>query len=175
MQGDESRHEAAYQKVMEELLQRDTDAAMCAFADMMHASIVMPAHLMHDGGAGMDAELAEDGRAYARARAMQPPQTHQSHFFSNFAALADSLGVYSARDYAACMRHLLRRWQIADLQVRRDSCWRLPSSMRVHALCWHCALPSKLHIRHAARCSILACARRAGCAAVPRLPQRGYR
>eukprot|EP00892_Ulva_mutabilis_P004451 jgi/Ulvmu1/2378/UM130_0011.1 len=121
--GDEARHEAAYQKIVDELMRRDPDAAVLAFADMMHASIVMPAHLMQDGGPGIDARLDAEEAAYgvaaARRAAGEAPagQPHESAFFKGFAAVADGLGVYTAADYAACVDHLLRRWKIADMQI----------------------------------------------------------
>jgi len=46
---DESRHELAYKKVVEELFRVDPNGAMLAFSDMMKKQIVMPAHLMDDG------------------------------------------------------------------------------------------------------------------------------
>ena len=46
---DESRHELAYKRIMEELFKLDPEGAMLAFHDMMRKQIVMPAHLMDDG------------------------------------------------------------------------------------------------------------------------------
>ena len=46
---DESRHEQAYKRIMDELFRVDPDGAMLAFYDMMRKQIVMPAHLMDDG------------------------------------------------------------------------------------------------------------------------------
>lgn len=91
---------------MDELLQRDADRAVLAFAGMMRASIVMPAHLLEDGGAG---SCGGDGGDASRETA----------FFRAFAALADSLGVYTAADYAQVTAHLLKRWRISDVKVRR--------------------------------------------------------
>jgi Fatty acid desaturase len=34
------------------------------------------------------------------------------------AGLADSMGVYTARDYAECLRHLMKRWHIHSIEVR---------------------------------------------------------
>lgn len=123
VQRDEARHEAAYQKIVEELIRRDPDSAVLAFADMMQASIVMPAHLMQDGGAGLDARMEREEAAYGAAVARRThggaaAQPQESDFFKGFAAVADGLGVYTAGDYAACVEHLLWRWKIADLQVR---------------------------------------------------------
>ena len=108
-QGDEARHEAAYQRIVDELLRRDADRAVLAFAGMMRASIVMPAHLLEDGGAGSPG--GHEGPAAGESR--------ETAFFKNFAALADSLGVYTAQDYAQVTAHLLKRWRIADVKVRR--------------------------------------------------------
>lgn len=47
--GDEGRHEVAYQKIIEEILCRDPDGGVLAYADMMRKRITMPAHLMDDG------------------------------------------------------------------------------------------------------------------------------
>lgn len=46
---DESRHELAYKRIVEELFKIDPDGAMIAFNDMMRKQIIMPAHLMNDG------------------------------------------------------------------------------------------------------------------------------
>ena len=46
---DEGRHEIAYQRIIDEVMKRDQDGAVLAFADMMKKQIVMPAHLMDDG------------------------------------------------------------------------------------------------------------------------------
>jgi len=46
---DEGRHEIAYQRIIDEVMKRDPDGAVIAFADMMKKQIVMPAHLMDDG------------------------------------------------------------------------------------------------------------------------------
>ena len=45
---DESRHEIAYTRIVDELFRLDPNGAMLAFADMMRKQIVMPAHLMDD-------------------------------------------------------------------------------------------------------------------------------
>lgn len=47
---DEGRHEMAYTKIIDGVFERDPDGAVLAFADMMRKQIVMPAHLMSDGG-----------------------------------------------------------------------------------------------------------------------------
>ena len=47
---DEGRHEIAYQRIIDEVLKRDTDGAVIAFADMMKKQIVMPAYMMAGRG-----------------------------------------------------------------------------------------------------------------------------
>lgn len=89
---DESRHEIAYTKIVDELFVRDPDGAMLAFADMMRKQIVMPAHMMNDNEHGPK----NDGRS----------------LFADFSDVAQRLGVYTAKDYADIMRHLVRRWEI---------------------------------------------------------------
>ena len=120
LQGDEARHEAAYQKIFREVVARDPDTAVLAFADIMHKSVVMPAHLMHDGSDGVDGVLAADCRKYHAAKVQGASATFRSDFFNNFSSLAERLGVYTAQDYAECVEHLLKRWKVSQLQVR---CW----------------------------------------------------
>ena len=92
---DEGRHEIAYQRIIDEVMKRDPDGAVLAFADMMKKQIVMPAHLMDDGE-----HKARTGR----------------DLFSDFAAVADATGTYTGNDYADIMEHLIKRWKIADVQ-----------------------------------------------------------
>ena len=91
---DEGRHEIAYQRIIDEVMKRDSDGAVLAFADMMKKQIVMPAHLMDDGE-----HRARTGR----------------DLFADFATVADSTGTYTAEDYASIMEHLIKRWNIADV------------------------------------------------------------
>ncbi|GER27903.1 acyl-[acyl-carrier-protein] desaturase [Striga asiatica] len=86
---DEKRHEAAYTKVVEKLFEVDPDATVLAFADMMRKKIVMPAHLMHDG--------------------------RDEKLFDHYSAVAQRLGVYTARDYADILEHLVGRWKVGSL------------------------------------------------------------
>ena len=86
---DEKRHETAYTKIVEKLFEIDPDGTVEAFADMMKKKISMPAHLMYDG--------ADD------------------HLFDHFSAVAQRLGVYTARDYADILEFLVARWKVADL------------------------------------------------------------
>lgn len=68
----------------------DPDYTARAFADMMRKKVAMPAHLMTDG--------RDEGRLFAR-----------------FSAVAQRIGVYTARDYADIIEFLVRRWGVADL------------------------------------------------------------
>ena len=57
----------------------------------------MPAHLMDD---------ARHGQLNGGA-----------NLFSDYATVADSLGVYTTADYLAIVDHLVARWGVAGLQV----------------------------------------------------------
>ncbi|PAN06129.1 hypothetical protein GQ55_1G234500 [Panicum hallii var. hallii] len=86
---DEKRHESAYERIVAKLFEVDPDYTARAFADMMRKKVAMPAHLMYDG--------RDDG------------------LFARFSAVAQRLGVYTARDYADIIEFLVRRWGVADL------------------------------------------------------------
>lgn len=86
---DEKRHENAYAKIVEKLLEVDPSGAMLAIADMMRKKITMPAHLMYDG---RDPKL-----------------------FDHFSAVAQRLGVYTADDYADILEFLIGRWRLEKL------------------------------------------------------------
>ncbi|XP_028757626.1 stearoyl-[acyl-carrier-protein] 9-desaturase 6, chloroplastic [Neltuma alba] len=87
---DEKRHENAYARIVEKLLEVDPTGAMLAIADMMHKKITMPAHLMYDG---------EDPR-----------------LFEHFSAVAQRMGVYTANDYADILEFLIERWRLEKLE-----------------------------------------------------------
>lgn len=87
---DEKRHENAYAKIVEKLLEVDPTGAMLAIADMMRKKITMPAHLMYDG---------------------QDPR-----LFEHFSAVAQRLGVYTAQDYADILEFLIGRWRLEKLE-----------------------------------------------------------
>ncbi|PKA47429.1 Acyl-[acyl-carrier-protein] desaturase, chloroplastic [Apostasia shenzhenica] len=86
---DEKRHETAYTKIIEKLFEIDPDGTVLAFADMMKKKISMPAHLMFDG---RDYDL-----------------------FEHFSAVAQRLGVYTAKDYADILEYLVDRWKVEKL------------------------------------------------------------
>jgi acyl-[acyl-carrier-protein] desaturase len=86
---DESRHEIAYTKIVDELFKRDPNGTMLAFGDMMRKQIIMPAHLMND--------LVHEGN------------NNNRNLFADFSDVAQRLGVYTAQDYAGIMEHLVKR------------------------------------------------------------------
>ncbi|KAL0927948.1 hypothetical protein M5K25_002176 [Dendrobium thyrsiflorum] len=86
---DEKRHETAYTKIIEKLFEIDPDGTVLAFADMMRKKISMPAHLMFDG--------------------------RDDNLFEHYAAVAQRLGVYTAKDYADILEFLVGRWKVEGL------------------------------------------------------------
>ncbi|XP_052173957.1 stearoyl-[acyl-carrier-protein] 9-desaturase, chloroplastic [Diospyros lotus] len=86
---DEKRHETAYTKIVEKLLEIDPDGTVLALADMMRKKISMPAHLMYDGS--------------------------DDNLFDHFSAVAQQLGVYTAKDYADILEFLVGRWKVEEL------------------------------------------------------------
>ncbi|TKY56027.1 Acyl-of acyl-carrier-protein desaturase 6 [Spatholobus suberectus] len=87
---DEKRHEKAYSRIVEKLLEVDPTGAMVAIGDMMEKKITMPAHLMYDG---------EDPR-----------------LFEHYSAVAQRMGVYTANDYADILEFLIGRWRLEKLE-----------------------------------------------------------
>ncbi|XP_076919260.1 stearoyl-[acyl-carrier-protein] 9-desaturase 6, chloroplastic-like [Bidens hawaiensis] len=87
---DEKRHENAYVKIVEKLLEVDTTTAMLAIAEMMRKRITMPAYLMNDG---------EDTSLY-----------------SHYSTVSQRLGVYTAGDYANILEFLVGRWRLEELE-----------------------------------------------------------
>lgn len=87
--GDEARHEEAYKRFFSYVIERDPSTAVIAFATMMKRRIAMPARLMSDGS---DRDVFED-----------------------YAIAAQRSGVYTTRDYADIIGHLVEFWQIAGL------------------------------------------------------------
>ena len=86
---DEKRHETAYTKIVEKLFEIDPDGTVTAFADMMRKKISMPAHLMYDG--------------------------RDDNLFDHFSAVAQRLGVYTAKDYADILEFFVGRWKVEQL------------------------------------------------------------
>ena len=87
--GDEARHEEAYKRFFRRIVELDPENAVISFADMIKRKIEMPARLMFDG-------------------------TEQD-LFSQFAVVAQRSEVYTLRDYAEVLKHLLDFWGIASL------------------------------------------------------------
>lgn len=86
---DEKRHETAYTKITEKLFEIDPDGTVLALEDMMRKKISMPAHLMYDG--------------------------RDDNLFEHFSAIAQRLGVYTAKDYADILEFLVGRWNVEKL------------------------------------------------------------
>ena len=87
--GDESRHEEAYKRFVGKIVEEDPAEAVLAFARMMKTTVAMPARLMEDG---------------------ETPD-----LYDRFAAVAQRIGVYTVRDYAEIIEHLVGCWGIAGL------------------------------------------------------------
>ncbi|XP_022733275.1 stearoyl-[acyl-carrier-protein] 9-desaturase, chloroplastic isoform X1 [Durio zibethinus] len=86
---DEKRHETAYTKIVEKLFEIDPDETVLAFADMMRKKITMPAEFIYDG--------------------------RDDTLFDHYSAVAQRLGVYTAKDYADIVEYLVDRWKVKDL------------------------------------------------------------
>ncbi|HXX65042.1 MAG TPA: acyl-ACP desaturase [Bacteroidota bacterium] len=87
--GDEARHEKAYKLFMNRIFEIDPHEAVRAFGTMMKRKIVMPAVLMRDA--------VED------------------NLYAKFSRIAQSLGVYTAHDYADIIDDLVHHWKISTL------------------------------------------------------------
>lgn len=92
--GDEARHEQAYKLFMMKVFEVDPAEAVRAFAKMMKRNIVMPAILMRDAT--------------------------EENLFAQFARVAQQVGVYTARDYADIIEHLVQYWNVAGLAGLTD-------------------------------------------------------
>jgi acyl-[acyl-carrier-protein] desaturase len=88
---DEARHEAFYTRVMGRVFELDPEGALATCRSMFRKIIVMPGRRMYDG---QDPDL-----------------------FEHFAAVAQRLGVYTVRDYAAILTHLIQTWGIGKLSA----------------------------------------------------------
>ncbi|XP_027331870.1 stearoyl-[acyl-carrier-protein] 9-desaturase 6, chloroplastic-like [Abrus precatorius] len=108
---DEKRHENAYSRIVEKLLEVDPTGAMVAIGDMMQKKITMPAHLMYDG---------EDPR-----------------LLEHYSAVSQRMGVYTVSDYVDILEFLIRRWRLekidgltADGERAQDFVCGLPHRIR---------------------------------------------
>jgi len=93
--GDEARHEEAYKRIVAKIMQVDASRVVLAFEEMMKKRIVMPARLMSDG--------------------------KSKDLFSAFALVAQKIGVYTARDYAEVIEHLIDFWDLESLSLEGDA------------------------------------------------------
>ena len=87
--GDEARHEEAYKRFVGQIVAVDPVGAVLAIAQMMKTKIVMPGERMADGGG--------------------------TGLFERFSVVAQRIGVYTARDYAQIIEHLVDYWRIPRL------------------------------------------------------------
>jgi len=93
--GDEARHEAFYTRMMREVLEHDAAGGILSFRSMLGGTIAMPGRFMDDG---RDPDL-----------------------FGHFAIVAQRLNVYTVRDYAAIIEHLVKVWDIAGRSVSGEA------------------------------------------------------
>jgi acyl-[acyl-carrier-protein] desaturase len=89
--GDEARHETFYTRAMGAVLDQDPQGGVVTIGKMLRRVIAMPGRLMYDG---KDPDL-----------------------FDHFSVVAQRLGVYTVRDYADIVRHLVATWNIAGRSV----------------------------------------------------------
>ncbi|RVW24859.1 Stearoyl-[acyl-carrier-protein] 9-desaturase, chloroplastic [Vitis vinifera] len=86
---DEKRHETAYTKIVEKLFEIDPNGTVLAFADRMTKKIPMPGLLMYDGC--------------------------DENLFGHFSAVAQRLGVYTAKEYVDNLEFFVKRWNVEKL------------------------------------------------------------
>ena len=89
--GDEARHETFYARMMGRVLELDPAGGILAFRSMLRGLIAMPGRFMDDG---RDPDL-----------------------FDHFAIVAQRTNVYTGRDYASIIEHLVKTWNIAGRTV----------------------------------------------------------
>ncbi len=92
--GDEARHEEAYKRFVGKLFELDPPGTVMACAEMLKRTVTMPARLMSDGG--------------------------PKDLFAQFMAVAQRIGVYTARDYGQILEHLVDYWRIPTLTGLQD-------------------------------------------------------
>ncbi|XP_006356734.1 stearoyl-[acyl-carrier-protein] 9-desaturase 1, chloroplastic-like [Solanum tuberosum] len=95
---DEKRHEHAYTRIIEKLLEVDPNATMLAIADMMKKKIIMSMHLMYDG--------------------------KDPNIFENFSTIIERQGVYTSRYYAEILEFFITRWELEKLEGLIDEARR---------------------------------------------------
>ncbi|XP_049413584.1 stearoyl-[acyl-carrier-protein] 9-desaturase 6, chloroplastic-like [Solanum stenotomum] len=90
IEADEKRHENAYTRIIEKLLEVDPNTTTQAIASMMRKRITMPLHLMYDG---------------------QDP-----NLFEHFSAIFQKQDVYTSRHYAEILEFFITRWELEKLE-----------------------------------------------------------
>lgn len=93
--GDEARHEAFYTRMMAEVLEHDPAGGILAFHSMLRGRIAMPGRFMDDG--------------------------RNPDLFDHFAIVAQRINVYTVRDYASIIEHLVTAWDIAGRAVTGEA------------------------------------------------------
>ena len=92
--GDEARHEKAYKSFMSKIFEIDPNGALLAFEKMMKKQITMPAVLMD--------------------------KAPVDNLFTRFSAITQKIGIYTAFDYAAIIKHLTQLWKVETLTGLND-------------------------------------------------------
>lgn len=93
--GDEARHETFYTRMMARVLDLDPAGGILAFRSMLRGLIAMPGRFMDDGG--------------------------HPDLFDHFAVIAQRTSVYTVRDYASIIEHLVQAWNIAGRTVTGEA------------------------------------------------------
>jgi acyl-[acyl-carrier-protein] desaturase len=88
---DEARHEAFYTRMMDAVLAHDPAGGILALRSMLRRGIAMPGRFMDDG--------------------------RDPNLFDHFAVVAHRSQVYTARDYASIIEHLVTAWNVAGRVV----------------------------------------------------------
>lgn len=92
--GEEALHERAYKFFMSKIIEIDPNGAIDAFMKMMKNKIVMPASLLDLG-------------------------TKKNEYFS-YQNITQKIGVYTSKDYAGIIEHLVKFWGIDKLLDLND-------------------------------------------------------
>ncbi|PHT94135.1 Acyl-[acyl-carrier-protein] desaturase, chloroplastic [Capsicum annuum] len=90
----EKRHENAYTKIIEKLVEVDPNATVLAVENMMKKRTVMPHHLISDG--------------------------QDSNLYEHFSAVSHRMGVYITRDYAEIIDFFITRWKLEKLDEAEE-------------------------------------------------------
>jgi acyl-[acyl-carrier-protein] desaturase len=93
--GDEARHEKAYKSFMSKIFEIDPSGALKSFEQMMRKQIVMPSILMGQG-------------------------SQKQNMFTDFSAITQKIGIYTAFDYANIIDHLVKLWKVESLTGLQD-------------------------------------------------------